>query len=302
MRIKSVKIVLLVSLTLCFTEIQAQFKVEAELRPRFELSDGYKKLLADDEVPAVYISQRTRLRFSYESEMLKLVFTPQDVRVWGDEQSDSPVGVYGDDASLEMFEGYAELKFKKPFSVSAGRQKLVYDNERLLSLRNCNQSSVVYDAALFKFEGEKWKIHAGSSWNSLEASASDFYYPSGRIKSLNYLWLSRKINKNLSFSLMHIASGITKSDSSNTIYFKQTSGLYSKYSSDKLKIEGDIYYQCGMNNTGNPVSALLFDLEPSYKTRHVTFGPGISYLSGNKNTVNTDNLFDLLYGERRRTM
>ena len=50
----------------------AQFKVDAELRNRSEVRDGYAKLAADGATPAFQISQRTRISFGYETEKLKI--------------------------------------------------------------------------------------------------------------------------------------------------------------------------------------------------------------------------------------
>ncbi|MFO7863456.1 MAG: hypothetical protein R6U85_05610, partial [Salinivirgaceae bacterium] len=80
----------------------AQLQINAQYRPRFELRDGYRKLASPESTPSALMSQRTRLSLSYKSDNLKLVFSPQDVRVWGDENLSSSTGVYGDDASLTL--------------------------------------------------------------------------------------------------------------------------------------------------------------------------------------------------------
>jgi hypothetical protein len=61
---------------------KSQFSVEAQLRNRFEIRDGYQKLGSVESDPAFLISQRSRLSFSYQTPFLKLKFTPQDVRLW----------------------------------------------------------------------------------------------------------------------------------------------------------------------------------------------------------------------------
>ncbi|MCD4792453.1 MAG: alginate export family protein [Bacteroidales bacterium] len=282
-------------------ETQAQFKIDAQYRPRFEYRDGYRKLAASGSTPSVIISQRTRLSFSYETEKIKFKFTPQDVRIWGDEQLASSTGVYGDNASLDLFEAYAEIKFGKLAWVSVGRQQLIYDYERLLAARNWNQNGIACDAVVFKLGAKQWNIHIGSSWNSLDASLSDNLYLPNRIKSLNFLWVNRKFNDKLNFSFLHTASGITETDSTNTLHFRQTTGIYSDYKSNNLKLRGNAYYQYGKNKTAVNISAFLLDADIAYKIGKFTPGLGLSYLSGNKNPGGaTDNLFDVLYGARHR--
>lgn len=131
------KINILVFLVLIVsTHLFAQFKINAQYRNRFEFYDGYRKLAAEGSTPAAFISQRTRLSFSYETERLKVKFTPQDVRVWGDEQLTSSTGVFGDYSSLDLFEAFVEIRTGNNGWLSVGRQQLVYDNQRILAPRN----------------------------------------------------------------------------------------------------------------------------------------------------------------------
>lgn len=282
---------------------KAQLNVDAQLRNRFEIRNGYKSLSAEGEIASVFISQRTRLNFSYETDYLKVKIAPQDVRVWGDEQLHSSTAVYGDDASLSLFEGYAELKLGNLAWLSIGRQQLVYDNQRLLAARNWNQNGIAYDAVVMKFSKGDWNIHAGSSWNSISETTKNNLYLPDRIKSLNFIWLNHNITENIKFSLMHISSGITKTDSTNNLDFRHTTGLYAEYKKNGFNFSGNIYYQYGKNQSGISIRALLADTDISFKTSNLTSGLNIGYLSGNQQTGNsmtTDHLFDVLYGGRHR--
>ncbi len=297
----------LLVITSLFTSIcinvHAQLTVNSELRDRFELRDGYRSLVTEGSTPAGLIWQRTRISFIYETENLKLKLTPQDVRLWGNESIRSSTGVFGDDASLELFEGYAELKLGSLGWVSVGRQVLKYDNQRLLAARNWNNNGLTYDAVLFKMQAANWNIHMGSTWNNLAEASSDNLYPSNRIKNLNFLWINLNFNHNLSFSLLHLASGITETDSTNTLRFKHTTGFYSIYNNEKINIWGEAYYQYGKTNADKDVSAFLFAMDAGYKTGSFIPGIGVTYLSGNNKTgteQSKEKLFDILYGARHR--
>lgn len=283
--------------------VLAQFSVDAHYRNRLEVRNGYQKLMPDTANPAVFISQRTRLSFNYEIKNLKLKFTPQDVRIWGDEQLAGSTAVFGDNASLELFEAFAEIKLSGNSWLSVGRQQLKYDNYRLLGDRNWNQTGIAYDAVVYKLNKNDWKFHLGSSWNSTTDALSENHYPSNRIKSLNFVWLNHQFQQNLNVSFLHIATGITSSDTTNTIYFRQTTGFYADYKNDKLSIWGDAYYQYGKNKLGNRVSAFLIDADASYKIGKLTPGIGLAFLSGNRKTganMSNDNLFDVFYGNRHK--
>jgi len=279
----------------------AQFSVDTQFRNRFEIRDGYRKLAEEGSTPAAFISQRTRISFNYENDLLKLKITPQDVRVWGDEQLSSSTGVFGDDASLELFEAYVQIKTGANGSLTVGRQPLIYDNQRIFATRNWNQNGIAYDAVVYKWKSDDWEVHAGSSWNSTGQNSTDNYYDPDRIKSLNLFWLKHTVSESWNVSLSHVASGVTKTETDNKLYFKQTSGIFSDYTKDRWKILANYYYQFGKNNTEQKVQAHLATLDVTYKIANSKTGVGVTYLSGNK-TVNggTDRLFDVLYGARHR--
>jgi hypothetical protein len=283
---------------------QAQFRIDLQYRPRFEVRDGYQKLAEQGAVPGILISHRARLSFRYEKESLKLVFTPQDVRVWGDEKLKSSTGVFGDSSSLDLFEAYAELKLGTLGWLSVGRQQLKYDNNRLLSDRNWNQSGISYDAVLLKISPANFNLHIGAVWNTLTEACSENLYPTDRIKSLNFLWLNKKINEYWSASLIHIATGVTQTDITSKLNFRQTTGFYGERKSENgFNLWFDAYYQYGKNRQNMPVSAFLLGGSVSYITEHFVPSFGFSYLSGNRNTgtgQTRDNLFDVLYGSRHR--
>jgi hypothetical protein len=280
----------------------AQLSIDAQLRNRFELRDGYQKLAAEVSNPVAFVSQRTRFSLSYTNDFLKLKLTPQDVRLWGDQAILSSSGV-GDNPSLDLLEAYAEIKLGKSGWISVGRQQLSYDSRRLLGDRNWNQNGIAYDALVLKFARNDWNFHAGASWNTMTELLSENPYPSARIKSLNFIWLNRKINDRLSFSLMHISSGFTKTDTTSALNFRHTTGIYGEYKTKTFYAWANLYYQFGKNQKGNAVSAMLIDAEASFKIGKFTTGMGLGYLSGNKKNIGageTDKLFDPLYGNRHR--
>ncbi len=281
--------------------IHAQFKVDAQFRTRLEFRDGYQKLALPGSVPTVFISQRTRLTFSYQTDKLRLKFTPQDVRLWGDEGIATATGVFGDTSSLDLFEGYTEIKLGNLGWISVGRQQLQYDSHRLFGSRNWSQFGLSYDAVVLKLNLFNWNVHLGGSWNTLIESSIDDFYPSSRLKSLEFIWLNREFNDCFNFSIIHIASGVTETDTTNNLHFKETTGIYSDYQKDDLRIWGNIYYQYGKTNANKKVNAFLFDLEGSYQISKFTPLLGISYLSGNHlvgEGQEKEKLFDVLYGNR----
>jgi hypothetical protein len=103
---------ILILLILISQAANAQFSVDAQFRTRGEVRDGYQKINPEEASPAVLISQRTRLSFTYETSGLRLKIVPQDVRLWGDQAKMSATGV-GDNPSLDIYEAFAELRISE---------------------------------------------------------------------------------------------------------------------------------------------------------------------------------------------
>ena len=283
--------------------LYSQLSIDAEISPRFELRDGYQSIQPIGVKPSAITTQRTRLSFGYETENLKIKIAPQDVRIWGDEQIANMTGVFGDVASFDMHEGYVAAKVKNQTWMYAGRQALSYDNQWLISARDWNQHGASIDALVLKTKVKKCDLHIGAAWNGNRELLHDLFYPSDRLKSLNYLWVNRSFSEKSKLSFMYIASGVTKNDTSNVLYYRHTTGMFGEHKSEKLKASANVYYQNGVNTKGKPVSAFLAATEISYAIKNFSPGMSFSLLSGNSqtgNSMSTDNLFDMLYGARHR--
>lgn len=275
-----------------------------EIRNRFETRDGFQKLASPESRPSIFMSQRTRLTLGYETSKLKIVFSPQDVRIWGDGQNANTAGFTGDNASLDLFEGYAEFNIGAKNRLSVGRQTLSYDNNWLLSDRNWNQNGISSDALVMKLQFGKTKVHAGGSWNTLKELPNDNFYPTTRYKSLNFLWVNRTFEKS-KLSALHISTGQTKSDSSNTLYFRHTGGFFGSTEVNKLHLSGNAYYQYGKSQSGKNVGAFLLFADVAYKMSRLNVGTSVSYLSGNStvgSAQKTDANFDLIYAARHKLL
>jgi hypothetical protein len=282
--------------------VMAQFTVNAELRPRAEVRKGYKALPDSLSVPSSIISQRTRIGFTYQSEWLKTSVTIQDARIWGDENTFNSTGVYGDTASIDLYEGWVELSFLKNSSVKIGRQVFDYDDTRLLSTRNWGQTGITYDAILYKYAKDNWNLDAAISLNNKVDNTFGNNYPSGKMKTLNFIRIAKKINPDLLVSVIGIGSGYTADSKSETIYMRGSYGLYANYKKSPINLWTSFYYQNGKNNKGFKVSAWNWNVFGDYSFGKLGLNAGLTILSGDKtnDSADKDQLFDLLYGNRHR--
>lgn len=285
----------------------SQLEINAALRPRGEIKHGYAKLPETDDKSACFIAQRTRIKSIYTKEKMKFAFSLQDVRVWGDENVSSS-GIWGGntESSLDVYESYAQMTFDK-FSFKIGRQELSYDDERILAKRNRNNYGLTYNALLLKYELSDFQVDLGLSYNNDAASnyATPYIYTPGKIRTLNFLYLKKKVNENTDISVINLITGYQKDSAiTDSFYFKNTLGTNFNYQKNKLIANLTAYYQFGQNVTATDVNAYLLATYAGLKNKKMTLQVGFDILSGhditntNSNYVNTDHSFDIINGAR----
>jgi len=289
---------------LLMTVVSAQFAIDVEIRPRLEIRDGYKLLSTEGQVPAVLISQRSRLNLFFDQDQISTRFSLQDVRIWGDESNVSSTGVNGDPASIDLYEAWAEYRSLKGLGVRLGRQPFSLDDQRLLSRRNWNQNGLCYDALLLRYSPGDWQFKLALSLNNDRDNTAGNIYPADRLKTLNFLYIKKPLSEYLSNSMILLGSGVTANDSSEVIYMRGTLGDYWQYTTEKVDLQGALYYQFGKNKTGQTVTAYLASVDGLIRLQSLQAGGSLVYISGQdavrsgNDYQETDHRFDILYGTR----
>lgn len=287
------------------TNLKAQLVIDGEIRPRVEFRNGYKQ--APDSItiknPNYQVNQRSRINLKYSNSNIKTKISLQDVRMWGDEKLKT------DTAGINLYEAWAEFRICDSLYIKVGRQELVYDNERLFTNSNWSQKGITHDLFLLKYIRSGWNIDLGFGFNQAkDVNYGTSYSPTafkGNYKTLNYLWVTKNINKNLKFSAVSIADGFEYSKNKDILYVRSTSGLIIDYKvNDKIKIATRDFYQLGKNSDSKDIEAFYLSLDFSYKfTPKFTTTIGAEVLSGNDATNKTDKKyrqFNTLYGSGHR--
>ncbi|MCK5168657.1 MAG: alginate export family protein [Bacteroidales bacterium] len=290
-------------ITITVISLKAQLTVNTELRPRGEIRHGYKSMFSEDDNAAYFISQRTRLRLTYNNEKYSLKITGQDVRVWGDEGLYSSTSVKGDVASIDLYEAWFQLNLGNYSFLKIGRQEWVYDDQRLLAKRNWSQTGLTYDGVLFKFDNKDFRADVGLSLNNDAENKVGNEYTSDKMKFLDFLYLSKKLGQSSVITFTGILSGYQKEEGSETVYVTATYGSYFKTNNKSFELEGSFFHQTGTNLKGQNINAFLFSVKGLYKfSEKFNLGPGIDFISGNESssTSEKDHSFDVLYGARHR--
>lgn len=273
-------------------------RIDGEFRPRFEFRNGYSKLPSSGDLPAYFVSGRTRLNFRYKTSKTEFHTSVQDVRIWG-QNGNNPSG------SLGVFEAYANLRFAESWWIKMGRQAVELDNGRLFARANWNQFSKSHDGIRIDQNKNKLKQSFLVFYNQSSASIFGNPYFLNQYKYLTTHYLTFKPSKSLTIKTLNIWDGYQKSGTTNTVYVRGTSGGRITYEKpEKWGITTSAYYQYGQISTGTYVSAFYFQPEAFVNIKNLKIRLGMEYVSGSDNAAltETSRAFSTLYGVAFRFM
>ncbi len=291
------KLFLLSLILLVNYSVLAQFEIGAELRPRFEIRDGYKNLKLDNTDPAVMISQRSLLGIIYKTDLYTTRISFQDVRVWGAE------ALKTNEITTALCEAWVEFNVSKSFKIKTGRQILKYDNQRLIGTGNWSQIAARHDAIKLAYKKNGFEFEVVGAYNQTAESLFEIPYElhNKHYKNLGIIWMKQSFEA-FSVATLNIFEGLRENNVNDKTNSRITSGLILDYNQNKIKAALRGFYQGGKNYSGEEVSAHFLNATLSYKhNKSTTFKTGIEYFSGNDdpNVIGEkDNAFDVIYGGR----
>ncbi|MBW6492666.1 MAG: alginate export family protein [Lentimicrobium sp.] len=259
----------------------AQFILGGELRPRAEYRHGFKSPATTDMDAAAFVSQRSRLNLAYKNEKMKIGFSLQDVRVWGDVPQ-----LNLSDNSFSVHEAWGEYMFTPALSLKAGRMELVYDDARMLGNVDWAQQGRSHDIGLIKYEKNVWKFHAGLAYNQdKEQMSGRVYTVAGNYKTMQLLWANyNKDNLNASFLFLNNGKQDTEEDGEILSYptrYSQTLGGTATYQLKPITFNASIYKQLGKEIGNKDMDALMLAFNAKWSiTNEFSFTSGFEYMTG----------------------
>jgi hypothetical protein len=253
----------------------AHFTLSGELRPRTEFNHGYKTLATENQDWATITTRRTRLNVLYISEGIKTGIVLQDVRLWGSQKQ----LVENEDFAVSIHEAWGKVRLIKNLWIKAGRQELVYDDQRILGSVGWLQQGRSHDVTVLKLEN-KFKIHFGISHHQNADITRNFYNGADAYKNMQYLWFNKAI-ENSSLSLLALNNGVPVGETGKQItkYGKTLGGRFIQGFAIG-SIASNLYFQTGKHPNGKNIRALNFLIEASLKkglTAGFEFHSGNSY-------------------------
>ena len=287
--------------------------ISVDMRTRTEIRHGYSLLPTQDTSAAFFTNQRTRLNFDFKTKKFDFYASLQDTRVWGQQDPREGQGTATPTEAttypLYLFEIYAEPHFGDKFSVRIGRQRIMYDNQRLFAENDWRLPGNSHDAIRFIYNNKiNFTNELAVAYNQYgENTFTANYKPVGFVnyKALVVDYLSWKISKSLNFITINTADGYQSSVPADykTTYMRFTTGGRLEYSSYKWYFTMSGYYQFGKDSAGKKLSAYYLQPEIKYSgIKNLTIRLGMEYLSGQDTLSSKDNNFVPLYGVAHRFM
>lgn len=283
---------------------KAQFSMSGEYRPRAEYRHGFQSLVAPDTDAAFFVSQRTRLNLNHTEKRMSFKLSLQDVRVWGDNPQLNRF-----DNNSSVYEAWGEFKFSEQFSIRAGRQQLVYDDSRILGNVDWAQQGRSHDLALIKYRNESdLQLHLGLAFNQMgESNTGTLYTIPNNYKTMQFLWLSKKIDQS-NLSLLVLNNGIQViGEISNHVYFSQTLGGRFEHKHNSWNMGAEAYLQTGKDAMNRNLSAWYAGLQAKRSVNeNFDLNLGLEWLSGTDQAEmqdvshNKNHSFNPLYGTNHK--
>ena len=277
------------------------FVVELDFRPRAEFRDGYRTLPNDTTQPAFFVSNRSRLLFTYKTNRFIFHTSIQDVRVWGAE------GQFSTGSNLGIFEAYVEPSLSDKISLRIGRQKLDVDNNRLFSPANWSQFSRAHEGFRLLYISEKLTTDVMGAFSQSKENIfeTDFTSPTNNYKVMGFHHLNYKLTKSLTIMTLNVVDGYEHKTNPDVMYLRATSGGRLTFLKNNLTFTTAAYYQYGTDKSGTEIAAFYVQPEIKYKwANKFTTTLGAEILSGEdtKNPNNLYNSFVPLFGVAHRFM
>ena len=279
-----------------------EFKMDAELRSRTELRNGYRYLRNDTTTIAFFTGGRARLNLSYQHPKYALVMSVQDVRTWGETDGRS------NKATTQLFEGYADYFFTPKLSLRAGRQRIMYDNQRLFAQNDWRGTANAHDGFNLRYLSPKVNTELALFFNQQTEQyfGTNFNPGFATYKFLGVHYLLAKLNKNLTLTTINATDGFQDAQNVEKIHFRHTNGGRLEYTSKNSQwyATASGYYQWGKTTTDQSISAFYVQPELKYTpNKKWWFRLGAELMSGQNAEDATDDKyrsFVPLYGVAHR--
>lgn len=286
----------------------AQFTVSGEFRTRGEYRDGYNTIPTSSTKPLTMVGQRTRLNVFYQKDKLTTYISLQDARIWGEDKWKS------DNNGLGLFEGWVEYRFNNNVALKAGRQPLIYDDQRLFCSGDWRTFAEAHDVArlLFTSNDNSLNFHIGYAINNDGTIENDPFLKEYSLKSIQYKnmvygHLNKSWDNGLNISVVGVRDGfqndpnVTSQPDPLKVYYRNTFGPYLEYQTNPWFFSAAGYLQRGTAQDNRNIKANFYSARAKYMfTSKNSLMLGYDHYSGtdfsSSDALTETGTFSTLYG------
>ena len=255
--------VLQATLALAQTDTLAQqknhsFSIQVSAWSRGEFREGALPKPGNDAY-AVFLSNKATLRLDYAYKGLEVRISPRYYGVWGASSS----------GGMAVDEAWLGLKHKSGLFLRTGRQRIEYDDERIIGSDDWTMASSTHDVIKAGFERGKHKVHFLFAFNQNDENTNGgtFYVNGGQpYKTMQTLWYHFYPIPQLGASLILMNTGMqdTLHREDNITAYQQLYGAYIDWHPRNFRVQASGYRQVGHNEYMLKINAWMAAVEADW--------------------------------------
>lgn len=251
-----------------------QFTISAQHWTRSEFRHGGLSN-KDSANLAFFVMSSTQLSLHYQYKGLEMMIAPKYVGIWG-----------ASGGSLGLEEGWFSLTHRNGLFIKLGRQKLSYDDERIIGSDDWVMIPSKHDALKAGLEMGKHKLHLIASFNQNDENVNGgtYYIDGGQpYKTMQTLWYHFDPWQQLGISALFINTGMqdTSLKDENVTRYQQLFGAYVDWHPEKFGFQASYYRQAGHDEHNLPIHAWMMSAEAFWKViPTLNLNLGYFHLSG----------------------
>ena len=251
------------------------FSINVSAWSRGEFREGSLPKPGNDAY-ALFLSSKAVLRLDYAYKGLEVRISPRYYGVWGASSS----------GGMAVDEAWLGLKHKSGLFLRTGRQKLEYDDERIIGSDDWTMASSTHDIIKAGFERGNHKLHllAAFNQNDENTNGGTFYINGGQpYKTMQTLWYHFDPIPQLGASLIFMNTGMqdTLHREDNITAYQQLFGAYVDWHPQSLRVQASYYRQTGRDEYQRKINAWMTAVEADWDINsHWHLDAGYFFMSG----------------------
>lgn len=224
---------------------------------------------------AAFLMGNTVLKLDYSSPWLDVRFAPKYFGVWGASAN----------GNLGIDEAWLSIKTGWGLFARAGRQKLSYDDQRIIGDDDWAMAAKTHDVLKLGYEGKKHKVHVllAFNQNNENLNGGTYYIKGGQpYKSMQTLWYHYDPFDWLGASLIFMNTGMQNMyGTEQKTNYQQLYGAFLNLHPKNFSFQASYYRQSGESEYQLPIHAWMASAESDWQIiPQLSLQAGYFHMSG----------------------